>query len=611
MSFLAPAWLLLGALAAVPLLLHLMRRRIGMRIEFPAVRYLLRAEKEHSRRLRLNNLLLMLLRVLAVLALALAAARPVARVGGSGHGPTALAIVLDNSLSTTVVVDGRTVFETLRDAARAALAEATDADRVWLVTADGRVAGGTRASLETLLGRMEALGGRGDLQAAVARGASLVAAAGLPNRRIAIVTDGQASSWTEVERLGDVGVAVFAPGKLAPRNHAVTDVRASPARWTPGGAITMRVSGGDTSVYRLAVGTSPTQLRTLARGSARQDEEVVVHATPPERGWIAGLAELQPDELRGDDARWFATWVGAAPRVAIDASAGPFVRTAVEALVSTGRAQAGSDVTIASADAATRLPALLFAPAEPVRLGAANRTLERLGIPWRFASARRGEAAVRGDRFDAVTVTSRYALQPMNGAVAETLATAAGEPWVVAGPGYVLVGSAVDPSSTSLPVRAGFLPWLGDALAQRLSGDAGVIVTATPGSRVRKPPGAQTLEIPGEAARVLGGDTLTAPVRAGVYFFRKGTDRVGALVVNVEPGESQLGRLAPKDLAGRIRAHDVSVESDAGRFARGAFSSGGGRPIDTALILIAIAALLVELVVSRRGERGVALPNAA
>ena len=68
MGFLAPLWLLAGAAAAVPLLIHLMRRRIGARIEFPAVRYLVRAEREHSRDLRLRNLLLMLLRVAAVLA---------------------------------------------------------------------------------------------------------------------------------------------------------------------------------------------------------------------------------------------------------------------------------------------------------------------------------------------------------------------------------------------------------------------------------------------------------------------------------------------------------------------------------------------------------------
>src|SRR6476661_10667795 len=98
MSFLAPFYLLLAGAAAVPLLLHLMRRNVGARVEFPAARYLQRAEREHSRSLRLRNLLLMLLRVLLLLLLALAAAQPFLRGVGAGHGATATAIVLDNSL---------------------------------------------------------------------------------------------------------------------------------------------------------------------------------------------------------------------------------------------------------------------------------------------------------------------------------------------------------------------------------------------------------------------------------------------------------------------------------------------------------------------------------
>src|SRR3712207_9045250 len=116
MSFLAPLWLALAGAAAVPLLIHLLRRRIGLRVEFPAVRYLARAEQENSRKLRLRNLLIMLLRVLAVLLVALAAARPVGRVAGVGHAPTALALVVDNSLSTSAVVEGQPVLDRLKRA---------------------------------------------------------------------------------------------------------------------------------------------------------------------------------------------------------------------------------------------------------------------------------------------------------------------------------------------------------------------------------------------------------------------------------------------------------------------------------------------------------------
>ena len=611
MSFLAPAWLALSALAAVPLLLHLLRRRLTLKIDFPAVRYLLRAEKEHSRRLRLRNLLLMVLRVLAVLAVALAAAHPVARVGGSGHGPTALALVLDNSLSTSVVVDGRPVIDRLREAARSALSHATDADRLWLVTADGRVAGGSRATLDAMIARVEPLGGRGDVQAASARAAALVGASGMPGRRVAVVTDAQASSWDGVVRAGDVGVAIYAPDVRVPPNHAVVDARAAPARWTPTGSVTVRVDGADSVVYRIALGTSARTARTVARGTARRGEEVVLHASPPERGWLSGVAELEPDELRGDDARWFATWVGPAPLTLLDPSAGPFIRNAMDALVSSGRAQPGNDIIVASADATPKLPAILLAPSAPVRLGAANRALERLGVPWRFGLLRRGDGTVRGERMEGVTVSSRYALVQQAGAASETLSVAGGEPWIVAGPGYVLVGSPLDPSSTTFPIRAGFVPWLGDVLAQRLAGDAGGVIASAPSARIRRLAGSDRLEAPDGVATALVTDTMTAPPRAGVYFFRRGSARVGALVVNPEAAESRLDRMTLRDLRSRVRGSDVVVERDAKRWSDLAFGTGAGRPLDTVLLIIALGALLAELVAARRGEHGATTAKAA
>src|SRR5688500_8630546 len=134
-SFLAPAFLLLAAAAAIPLLVHLLRRRMEQRIDFPAARYLARAERENSRKLRLRNLLLMMLRVLAVLLVALAAARPVGRLAGTGHAPTAVALVIDNGLSSSAIHDGRAILEGLKDAARRVVAASKSTDQLWLITA--------------------------------------------------------------------------------------------------------------------------------------------------------------------------------------------------------------------------------------------------------------------------------------------------------------------------------------------------------------------------------------------------------------------------------------------------------------------------------------------
>jgi hypothetical protein len=149
-SFLQPLFLLLGVGAAVPLVLHLMRRRIHAKVDFPAVQYLARAERENIRQIRMRNMLLMVLRILAVLALALAAARPLGAFFGAGHVPTAMAIVLDNSLSTSAVVNGQPLLATLRASAKEAAEAATSSDRLWLVTADGQVVGGSQ---ETVLGQ--------------------------------------------------------------------------------------------------------------------------------------------------------------------------------------------------------------------------------------------------------------------------------------------------------------------------------------------------------------------------------------------------------------------------------------------------------------------------
>ncbi|MBL8961813.1 MAG: BatA domain-containing protein, partial [Gemmatimonadetes bacterium] len=161
MSFLEPLFLLLGAGAAVPLVLHLLRRRIHSEVDFPAVAYLARAERENVRQLKMRNLLLMVLRVLAVLMLAFAAARPLGAFFGAGHVPTAMAIVLDNSLSTSAIVGGEPVLATLRTAARQAASEATGSDRLWLVTADGQVVGGSREQVLEGIDRADALAGRG------------------------------------------------------------------------------------------------------------------------------------------------------------------------------------------------------------------------------------------------------------------------------------------------------------------------------------------------------------------------------------------------------------------------------------------------------------------
>ena len=599
MGFLAPWFLVLGGAAIVPLLIHLLRRRIGLEVEFPAARYLARAERDHSRTLKMRNLLLMMLRMLAIVLLALAAARPTARLGGAGHAPTALAIVIDNSLSTSLVHEGSPLLDQFKRMAADVLGAADPEDRVFLVTVDGAVRGGSAAQLRAELERVRMHAGAGNLTEAVARAVASVQGSGLPARQVAVLTDGQRTAWQQpVEVRGSVPVLVYTPAGGSPPNRAVVVAEARPTRWTPRGAVATRILTGDSTTYRMALGE-----RTLARGTVVPGEEAAIRAAPAERGWTAGTIDIEPDELVADNTRHFALWIGPPPAVRVLPSAGAFARNAVDVLRSTGRVVDGSGVSIGSPDDVPALPALLLAPADPVRIGAANRALERLGVPWRFGTPRREQAIARGEQLSNVTVTSRFELVARSPASADTLARVGSEPWIVSGPGYVLLASPLAPEATDLPVSAGFLPWVGEQLAARLHADPGGVRYAAPGERVPRPAGVSALESADGARTVLEGTSFVAPASAGTWFFVQGSRRVGALVVNPEERESQLQRWDPRELRERVSSGPTRVVQDRGDWTHLAFAGASQRSLVVPLLALLLLVLAAEMLLSTSGGR--------
>jgi hypothetical protein len=103
LSFLHPAFLLGTLATAVPVVIHLIYRRRALVHHFPAVRFLLLADKRTARKFRLHQWLLLALRVLAILLLALVLARP-HLIGEDVHAAAtfpaqATIILVDNSLS--------------------------------------------------------------------------------------------------------------------------------------------------------------------------------------------------------------------------------------------------------------------------------------------------------------------------------------------------------------------------------------------------------------------------------------------------------------------------------------------------------------------------------
>src|SRR5690606_8236236 len=204
----------------------------------------------------------------------------------------ALAIVLDNSMSSGAVVDDGAVLDRLVRQADAVLASASADDRLLLVTVDGAVRSGAASGLREALGELRPIDGAGSLPDAIARAATILSSAGLPARHMLVLTDGQASAWQESVAVPDGAVTLYLPSGELPPNHAVVEASATPPRWTPRGAVAARLIVEDSATWRVALDD-----RTLARGIAQSGEELLVRVAPAARGWLAGLVELQPDEL--------------------------------------------------------------------------------------------------------------------------------------------------------------------------------------------------------------------------------------------------------------------------------------------------------------------------
>ncbi len=114
-----PALLLMGIAAiASPIIIHLLNKRKFKRVDWAAMDFLLEADKKNRRRVRLENLLLLLLRCLACVLIGLLLARPIKSLLPTGDlletkGYERI-VVLDDSLSMAVKTDSRSSMETAK-----------------------------------------------------------------------------------------------------------------------------------------------------------------------------------------------------------------------------------------------------------------------------------------------------------------------------------------------------------------------------------------------------------------------------------------------------------------------------------------------------------------
>ena len=115
MTFAAPLFLIAALAGAIPVVLHLIHRQKAVEVRFSTLRFLRISVQRTRRRKYIDDVGLLLVRVAALLLIALGLARPAVTSLKSlwGQGAkTAVAIVLDNSASMGTMDNGKPRFDT-------------------------------------------------------------------------------------------------------------------------------------------------------------------------------------------------------------------------------------------------------------------------------------------------------------------------------------------------------------------------------------------------------------------------------------------------------------------------------------------------------------------
>ena len=628
MSVLNPWFLLATVSLAVPIFLHLFHRRKTRRLSFPALRYLERTEREHAREIRFRQLLLLLARIAALVLVVAAGARLVVYGPSASHPPTGVVIVLDNSMSSSLVLGEERVLDVLKRVAERSLDHATSEDRFWVVRAGEpwlpAVPGGA-ADARAALDAAEPTGARADLTRALERAQDLLSTSELAAREIHLVSDLQGTAFDVAGSATSVPVVVWTPSWDALDNRGIVDVLVGgglpPIEGQPA-EISVRLADAEEEAPALNV-------RALVEGTIRAaanvppGSEATLTLPPSPSGWVVGSVELDPDGLSMDDRRYFAFRSRAAPGIATLGDPGRFVGDAIEVLREASRlrttdASQAELIIAAEAMSLDRLPAgvhvLVVPPSDPTLLPALNGRLRGAGVPWSYrVRTAPGSGEIEGLTLPAGLEGARidrwYELTREGDATGSTvLAEVAGSPWAVQAEAMedrrvLLLASPLDATSSSLPVSAGLVRFV-DWAASEWAGSGGSGTGHQAGDRLDAPASATHVLTPdGTRVEIDATRSFAATGVVGHYTFMVGDSLASVVAVNPPSRESDLTPLRRGDISEAV-GPDVTLSSDLDAWGRTVFRERRGPEVWWSLLLALLALLLAESLLAAAGKTG-------
>jgi len=341
--FLSPLFLIGALTGAIPIIIHLLHRRRAPQVFFSTLRFLKICVLKTARRRRIENLLLLLLRVALLVLLSMALARPFLKSGAFGATQRNIVMIMDNSLSMACRHQGKSRYDSAKDAALGIIQGLSSKDLCTMVFTSGpksrqkRSLTHDREVLAVELAESRVYGSGSSIPAAIARARALLKEAEVGAGEIYIFTDMRKSAWEgSIQDLGEsevkAPIIIYDFGRSDFKDLAITGLEVGPGA---------RVAGSPVRLFVDVLNSSPEDQQATVSlyvaGQKRQQKTVPVRSGATarvvfqhtfERGGLAeGYVQLEDDSLDLDNTRYFVTEISPQLNVLIIAgrkSAVPF-----------------------------------------------------------------------------------------------------------------------------------------------------------------------------------------------------------------------------------------------------------------------------------------------
>ena len=331
MTFLNP-FALFGLLAAtLPLLLHLLNLRKLRTVEFSTLAFLKELQKTRIRRLKLRQILLLILRTLLVLFVVLAFARPTLRGSIPGtigsHARTSAVFIIDDSYSMTVSNERGELLKQAKQAAENMNHLFAEGDEVHLVTlstlshaAGHDIATRDFVQLRKNIGDIGPSAIRRSLEEGLRVASRLLAASHNFNKEVYVFSDFQPGVLTDAHEETVTKENLFPPevrfffvpfDKRNIQNFGVESVKIPSSIFERNKPFIVQTEIGNftdniaqdhvVSVYLNGTRVAERSVDLPKRSTTRVEFSV----TPAAVGYVQGFVELEDDDFPYDNRRYF------------------------------------------------------------------------------------------------------------------------------------------------------------------------------------------------------------------------------------------------------------------------------------------------------------------